>query len=181
MKRPLQLLMALCLAGSLLLGGFAGLSPLLHVWLEHGGHGLAHVHHGPATATARSVENSAPVTSPSPSARHLRIAIRPAAERAHRFQLPSVSFAKLWHRWLQEPGAHGEAPEDSAPRPDPGHHHDSLAQTLAGGLLDVASAEHAVPGVALREFQLPAAAHDILRSGVFDPHSSERGPPAFPG
>lgn len=134
MRRQSQPVIALFLTGALLLGGVAGFSPLLHVWLEHGGRGPAHVHlshHAPA-----GVEETVAESFHGPAAEPIRIAVPPAAVRAHTKSLPSFALARFWLGKFLHHLTEGAAPETEPP-PE-AHHHDSLAQTLIHGLIVLA-------------------------------------------
>jgi hypothetical protein len=176
MFRRLKPLFALVLTGALLLGSVAGFSPLLHVWLEHGGRGPAHVHlPGSAPTAAETVTDSfaGPATEP------IRIAVQPAAVRAHQLTLPSFALAKFWllkflHDFSAGPASENETTADA-------HQHDSLAQTLLNGLIVLAIVSVlwlATAGLSLR---LPPARDGFGLNPVLTLLLPERAPPVGRG
>lgn len=165
--------LALCLLG----GGAVELSPVLHHWIEHGGHGTVHSH-----ANAQFVgANEKPghrhgdglphehATEPLPSSGFFTHAHEP-------FGLPKISLGKLWNaaaHLLETTSSRDAAPSEN----DPGHHHNSIFQLLAAGLIDQAPVPLPLPlaphAIAVN---LPAADERIVIKG-WDAQSASRGPP----
>lgn len=177
MRRTSQQLLALFLTGALLLGGVAGFSPLLHVWLEHGGRGPAHVHlshHAPVAVEETVAESFA-----GPAAEPIRVAVQPAAVRAHTKSLPSFALARFWLGKFLHHLTENAAPETEAP--SGAHHHDSLAQTLLHGLIVLAVVVVlwlAAPGISQLR---PAPTNNLRLNPVLALLLPERAPPVALG
>ena len=186
LKAGLQKLIAAYLAASLVLAGVVGLSPALHALLEHGGKGAPHVHgrfesahknsathrhadgeehsHGPSEISRASDNNhAAGIFVHSPDA----------------FPGADVLVARLWQRvqgWLvqQEPSP---ASSDAGGE----HHHDSLASSLTGGLVDYAdpavSCDSEPAAVVLRS----SPSSDRVHAFDWEARFAPRGPPVVQG
>jgi hypothetical protein len=160
--RRLRQVLAVYLAVTFVLAGAAGLNPLLHQWLEHGGRDPAHVHHGAGAAQQVRVQG--------------RLA------RGHApFTLPKVS--AQWLRQLAHRLAHAaeESREPAAPTDAPGHEHHSLAQTLASGLVEapalVELSLSVAPGTLRDATRVPARAS----ARELDRQTAGRAPPTALG
>lgn len=185
-KLGLRQFIAAYLAACLMLAGAVGLSPALHTLVEHGGRGNAHVHgrfdfdpaHSSSHRHADGEEHShAPTEIPTGSGdgRSARIFVHsPDA-----FPGADVLVVRLWQR-VQDWLAQQESPPAS---PDAGgeHHHDSLASSLAGGLIDqadpVVCCDSEPNSVTLRDSPSSDRVHAFDRENRFSP----RGPPVTPG
>jgi hypothetical protein len=184
-KAGLRQIIAAYLAACLVLAGMVGLSPSLHVLLEHGGDGPAHVHGRKAQVRPSSLvaqpreQSSARVSHP-----HADVSSRAGSTTL--FVHSSTTFpavdelvARFWHRlhhWLEH--------ESSAPVPRnaaPEHRHDSLASLLAeGGVEPANTLIHCVEaGCSFSRCLLTAP--ERLRGFDRDLQSSPRAPPASQG
>lgn len=182
MKRMQQLIscyVVLCLA----LAGAVGISPLLHQRIEHGGHGPAHIHARGMAAVPVAVHshdhgNGAGHVHP---ADHATEPSRPAGTFVHRHRpqtLAAFQLSRFWRALGQLFPSKAQSPSQSSPE-DPGHTHDSLAQLLAGGLV-----EHACDApplecdpVSFPNRFLPAKV--LLLNCAWDAQTASRGPPFF--
>ena len=127
--------LALCLP----LAGTVGLSPVLHRLLEHGNQGPAHIHSGifpNSSAGTDSLTHThgrvAHRHQPHPPASNDHLARQRPFTHPHQFRLPTIHLVGLWHalsQFLAHPRS-SPAPENSD------HHHHSLPQLLAGGLIE---------------------------------------------
>jgi len=135
-KRCQQILscyLALCVA----LASAIGLSPELHVWLEHGGHGQTHTHAG-AGGKAHAHTHARPRSQSSSTA------FLPASQKAEiffaeayrPFTLPGFDLKTVYAgigRWFAHAWSHAtEAPA----KDDSDHDHHSLPQLLMAGLIE---------------------------------------------
>lgn len=141
MKRWQQLL-SFCLVLCVALAGAVGLSPALHVFVEHGGHGASHTHLG-AGGVAYSHEDVCP---PEPGV--FRTVVPPAAASQSAklflaeskpltlFGLQPQDMVHAFGRLIAKALAHLPA----APSPgNAGHTHHSLAQMLINGVVEGAA------------------------------------------
>lgn len=184
-KTGLRQIIAAYLVACLVLAAMAGVSPSLHVLLEHGGLGKGHVHgrkanplpaHASASvpAEAHAHEHShphGPVVLPTKNNVfvHQRGTLPPVDEVA-------VLIWNLVRGWLEQPN-----PAPASPDPASAHHHDSLASLLAEGLVEhpaPVSVCAATPGGFC--YRLPSWVTRIVALDR-DPHSSPRAPPVSPG
>ena len=166
---------ALCLA----LAGFVGTSPTLHRLIEHGGRGVAHVHfHGTDGMIVLGHRHDQPAV----DTQERRAAATQSVSRTlfvHSHQpaaVPAIQLDRLWHAL-----GHLLAPEGEDPAPDtsedPAHHHDSLAQTLAGGLIEQSLDSPQLIGLPLATlFDLRPFAPPSL-DVRWDSQTASRGPP----
>jgi hypothetical protein len=161
-------LTALFLSASFVVSGFAGLSPLLHVLLEHGGRGPLHVHHHNAPIKARSGFSPAAV-------KGIRVSVRPAPLSARLMKLPQALLGGMWHNLLHALADDETGGPVSAPA---AHHHDSLAQSLASGGVTVALTGMPVLGAPVRAVLYVLSSDAVRTAGEFQSHRFGRGPPA---
>lgn len=147
MTKRFQQLISCLLALGLVLAGWVAFSPALHVAIEHGGRGPAHVHFHDSRLTSlnRAGEDCDDVR---PPGRHDLPDVGspvslPVFRSTHRpFVLPNFSVRAAWDALvrltgLDAIGGSGDAlPEPAAPIPT--HDHHSLAQTLADGCVESA-------------------------------------------
>jgi hypothetical protein len=133
-KRAEQLVawyLALCLA----LAGVVGLSPALHRLIEHGGHGPAHIHAAGAQrelshhhGEGHSHEHFVPSSS---------IAVQKLKHQfthRHEFTLATLPVRALLQ--LASELLASDAADSNSKEKAPSHHHDSLSQLVASGLID---------------------------------------------
>lgn len=184
-KRFRQLISSL-LALGLVLAGWVAFSPALHVAIEHGGRGLAHVHfHGSALSRlnrAGETHNGVGVR-----ARYglpdagIPVSVRVFRSTHRPFAPPNFSVRAIWDALvrLTEPdalgGRGGTSPEPAAPTPS--HDHHSLAQTLADGCLE--SSFHPVfQKLGFDRMELaPPTWHGAMLERFFDAQTAGRAPP----
>jgi len=164
----LKQLIALCLSASFVVSGFAGLSPLLHVLIEHGGRGPLHVHHHNAPIKARSSFVPA-------SAKGIRVSVRPATLSTRLMKLPQALLGGVWHNLIHALADDETGTPVSAPAT---HHHDSLAQSLASGGVAVALGGMPVIGAPARAVLYVLSSDAFRTAGEFQSHRFGRGPPA---
>lgn len=186
LKSGFRQFIAAYLAVCLVLAGAVGLSPALHTLVEHGGKGTPHVHgrfdcaHAqPASHRHADGEVHSHVPSEIPTGSGSNRGARIFVHSSGAFPGADVLVARLWQRvqdWL--------AQQNSSPAsPDAGgeHHHDSLASSLAGGLIDqadpVVCCDSEPNAVALLCSPSSDRVHAFDRENRFSP----RGPPVIPG
>jgi len=174
--------LALCLA----LAGAVGVSPVLHHLIEHGGKGPAHTHtRGPVNgaSTAHSHDHSHhnfqtgqshshELERSSDSSRSKALSVQPHQP----FTFSRIPFDELWQSFCQ---FFIKAAEESPGTADdqPGHEHQSLAQLLAAGLIDLSASLPPITGFsASLGFFLPST-QDPLLPGSWDVQTASRGPP----
>jgi hypothetical protein len=174
----LRQFVAVYLAVVLAVAGATGLSPLLHQLIEHGGHGVPHLHHGNSRALA--VERDNPEASGAQRG-VVRVRLKGSATQGHQpFTLPKASLLWLHHlsHWLVD-HTKESVPDDSSDAS--GHQHHSLAQTLASGLIEApASAELSLsvaPGILRDNPRVP----DRVSAHELDRQTAGRAPPASRG
>lgn len=187
MKLGLRQFIAAYIAACLLLAGVAGLSPELHNLIEHGGKGSPHVHGWidspqPTAASHRHADGEEHFHAPTDAAPASGdgTSSRLFVHSSDAFPGADVLVARFWQRlqdWLSQ--------QESTPAaPDAGneHHHDSLASSLTGGLVDqsdpVVSFEILVLVTVSLRFS-PSA--DRVHPFDLEPRFAPRGPPAQQG
>ena len=108
------------LAFTIVAAGVVGLSPLLHTWIEHGGHGPHHSHLKPLRHAPKAPQ---------------RVLARKAfAHSIKPFTIPGLGrFQAALSNCLQRLASKSRPATDGEPE----HEHHSLAQLLANGLIDV--------------------------------------------
>jgi hypothetical protein len=159
--------LALCVAA----GGLVAISPVLHHWIEHGGHGPAHTHFKTRTETRGPKGNS----HKQPTGGRTRL-----IHTHEGFKLP---FAKVLSALLRPIGSLFVASSDSDSRPSPdneNHEHHSLPQLLASGSIELCNS-FAEVGSFLNSSALRSHIPDVpLLEFRWDAQSASRGPPAPP-
>lgn len=149
-----QKLISCYLALSLALAGAVAISPALHLWVEHAGHGPAHAHYGKRT----------------PETPRKQV----FAHSYKGFTLPKVDLREVWHmvgHFLASEPAH--SPADS----EPGHEHHSLSQLLASGLLEQTSDAPSLEVTFFVSIPGAALADEPLLDSRWDAQTATRGPP----
>lgn len=178
MRRLPQLtswLLVLCL----LLAGAVGLSPVLHSWVEHGGQGRAHSHQGGVALAATGGHTHAD------GSRHDQSRLlRPDFPRGV-FVWCDTSVAaeklNLSHIWQSLGHFFAPRPDDSSDSPEknhPGHGHHSLAQSLAGGLIEFAADLPVLSGVEARFIFSSFPPKSPFLAEAWNAQTAGRGPPA---
>ncbi|MBL9166106.1 MAG: hypothetical protein JNN07_00025 [Verrucomicrobiales bacterium] len=177
MTKRFQQLISCLLALGLVLAGWVAFSPALHVLIEHGGHGPAHVHfHGSALSRLHQADETRNLPDPDISVSG------PVFRSTHRpFALPNFSVRAAWDALARltaadAVGGPGETSPDPV-APAPSHDHHSLAQTLADGCLE--SSFHPVfqkLGFDRLELTLPTW-HGAMLERFFDAQAAGRAPP----
>lgn len=172
-------LLAAYLAVCLALAGLVGISPALHVLVEHGGNGPSHVHRAELQQSARKTSGTlhehgesghthSHPPAPEPDT-HLFVHSSGALPRV------DVLASTFWHHvheWLR----HRDSASSQQSAGD--HHHDSLASLLVSGLIDGASTDvDSVVYLHAREFCV-APLVTIPRGCDWDAQSAPRGPPS---
>jgi hypothetical protein len=126
-----QQLLSCCLAFCVAFAGAVGLSPTLHVQVEHGGHGHAHSHAGFHKGAGIAAEHPREA-----SRSNMRLA-RLFAEKYPQPKLFGLDLREIY-RAVGSRIARALQPREDAPN-DPagdGHAHDSLAQMLLSGAVE---------------------------------------------
>ena len=177
MKRWQQLLscyLVLCVA----FAGAVGISPQLHLWFEHDGHGTAHTHSGGSQAFASERSHAHPhahlpsatfkVASPS------RLVAADHSPALFGFKL--IDVYRIAGQWLAQAAEH--LPVESS-SDAPKHTHHSLAQMLSSGAVEFLAV---VPPL-VREptvfiFFSAEISIAVSESG-FDPQTASRAPPSL--
>lgn len=201
MKKRLAQLVSCYLALCLVFGGAVALSPILHVWIEHGGKAGPHTHlimqhevaavsqpqevhpgHADAPGLAHILSHALELSHPpSPSSASTQAHANGLfAHNYEPFRPPNLSALRhSLHAVFHLLG--GRAPAASEPSPSgdgPGHQHHSLPQLLAGGLveqhLDLPLLQPVPVSLTLRA--LPA--HTPLLVNDWDAQTASRGPPS---
>jgi hypothetical protein len=199
MKKRLAQLVTCYLALCLVFGGAVALSPILHVWIEHGGKAGPHTHlilqpeiaavahpqeihpsHADAPGFAHALSHAFGLShAPSPSS----VSTQASADGLfvhdyEPFRPPNLAALRhSLHVVFHLLG--GRAPPASEPSGDrPGHQHHSLPQLLAGGLVEQFLNLPLLPPapVSLTLRALPA--HTPLRVNDWDAQTASRGPPS---
>jgi hypothetical protein len=187
-SQPLQQLIAAYVALCLAFAGAVGMNPTLHHWVEHGGHGPEHTHYGVRgggldmahahEAGVRHVHAPGRVHAhgqDQPARRPIRQGLFAHSIRA--FETPEL--LNRVGRFIRDVLCGSASPRDSAPDQDGhGHEHHSLAQSLAGGLVEtnvdapLLQANETIVGFV----SLPPEA--LLLADQWDAQSASRAPPA---
>ena len=157
MTKRVQQLIAACLALGLMGAGCLVFSPTLHVLLEHGGRGPAHL--------------------------HLVGSVSSRFQSAHRpFRFPSFPIrqpkTKVAHALVIEKNQERPIGKSESPSPVPApHEHHSLVSTLAAGGLE-SPLEFSYSTFRLTPFEPPQpSCHTVLPQAPFDLQSAGRAPP----
>ncbi len=135
-------LTCLYLACCLGLAGAAGISPSFHRLIEHGGRGAPHTHFGVSSSAVESSPSTDPGSGAFPW--HSSSFLLSEVHQFNRLVVPedgldqrssprSLRPKQDLHNFLEADPAGKPTPSDQAPR----HHHDSLPQRIASGLLDL--------------------------------------------
>jgi hypothetical protein len=185
MRRCRQLI-SLYLTSCLAFGGTVGLSPDLHRLIEHGNRGPAHTHHvsGATALLAKSDEHKAAHTRPH-SHPHAHPQAGPSYGQEpfthdHAFGLPMVLVSRVLHAigglFLNDESVSSES--SSSPE-NPEHHHDSLPQLLASGLIEqFLEAPSLVCALILVPFVSSASEGSVLTHD-WDAQTASRAPPSI--
>jgi hypothetical protein len=188
-NQPLQQLIAAYLALCLAFAGAVGMNPTLHHWVEHGGHGPEHTHSGvwgggldiadAYEAGVRHVHAPGRVHAhgqDQPARRPIRQGLFAHSIRA--FETPEL--LNRVGRFIRDVLCGSASPCDSAPDQDGhGHEHHSLAQSLAGGLVE-SNADVPLPPAneaIVRFISLPPDA--LWLTDRWDAQTASRGPPVW--
>lgn len=173
------------------LAGLIAISPTLHVAVEHAGAGPAHSHQGAlavaTTAADRLHGHSHRQVTKQANSREEEIprvhARRPEffVSNHGSFSISRFSVLRLWQAFIgfrekTLPGAKdssGAAPSDNTPD----HQHDSLAQLLAGGLIEQSVDPTLLPCVFVCGGFLSPPLQELLLVRRFDAQTAGRAPP----
>ena len=188
MKRLSQIIsayVALCLA----LAGLVGVSPTLHLWIEHGGQGTPHLHnrgiansefpqsvnyHRHADGSSHDIDHRHP-EGPGLGRGVSHLGFLPT----HRpFAMPTVPLARMGRALLRVLcGELTHSSDSSSPLNQPGHHHHGLAQLLSHGLVELVMdiPPLSYPPVSFALQALPADA--FLPDSKWEAQTASRGPP----
>ena len=177
MKRWQQLLsfyLVLCVA----FAGAVGISPVLHVMLEHGGEGHAHSHAGFQNGGNIAGEHAHPhphIEAPSSSDDAL---VRLLAEKCPPSKLFGVTLEDVYRAigdWIAQAFEHLPGTPDGE---GTGHTHHSLSQMLLGGtvegVLDVPPLVFAPTAIAFS----PSSSSASFVASEFEAQTASRAPPA---
>ena len=174
MKRGQQLLsfyLALCVA----FAGAVGISPVLHVMVEHGGHGHTHSHAGLKNGNAIA-EHAHPHPHPVPEsqpAKSARIALPDHSPKLFGFHLSDVYRAV--GGWIA--GAVDPLPVTPVDENGSSHTHHSLAQMLLSGTVEgVADVPPLVCAPSVFTLS-PESSRSSFVASLFDAQTASRGPP----
>jgi hypothetical protein len=170
MRQLVSCYLTLCLLG----GGTVALNPVLHLWIEHGGHGPMHYHAGGAIHAAHPQPQR---HAEGPNCDPALVQPPPAGRFVHAgepFGLPKIAL-RLWHALAD---LFVTASSDDTPAENgPAHNHDSIFQLLAAGLVEPSTCAPGLPrapGLTARAFAT-ADTRDIIKD--WDAQSASRAPP----
>lgn len=183
-KTGLRQIITVYVVACLVLAAMAGVSPSLHVLLEHGGLGAAHVHGRKANRLPAHAHANVPAEAHAQGHPHTHSSALPAKNSLFVHEVgafPSVDelAVLIWnrvHAWLEHSN-----PAPVPPDPASEHRHDSLTSLMSEGAI-----EHAAPAslcVAMSGgfcYRLPALVTRTVAID-WDPQSSPRAPPVSPG
>lgn len=188
-KRSQQLISCL-LALGLTLAGWVAISPELHLAIEHGGQGPAHIH--AAGSSLRAFPTSAhphhhphdhrdaPPRVPERFARAGQDA--PRFVSTHRpFELPTFSVRELLRflEWLDDRSQNPEDPGSKPTPSGPGHEHHSLPQTLASGCLELSLGLSFARVETIVWSDVGPTSTQPYFPRIFDSQTAGRAPPRF--
>ena len=182
MKKRLAQWVSCYLALSLALGGAVALSPMLHVWMEHGGTATWHTH---LNGWSEIAANFHPPVGDHSHAGELMIALTPKRRNGlfehsyEPFQLPNLSALRhSLHAVLHWLGGRVPTAREPSPSGDrPGHQHHSLPQLLAGGAVDQPLDLPLLPLAPVSVTHRALPTHTPLLVGDWDAQMASRGPP----
>lgn len=175
MSRILQPILGCYLVLCLALAGAVGTSPLLHQWLEHGGQGQAHVHHGGPSGGHYHHDESQPHTHPHPHP-------TPAPQNSLKdrlvhhggaFGLPNLQgLCRMVGLFL---------PLRSVPDSEPGsgHEHHSLPQLMAAGLAEHVEPPSLTAFFFLGHYQRVMNEDSSSKTSPWNAQACPRGPPSI--
>ncbi|HXG49605.1 MAG TPA: hypothetical protein VNO52_18435 [Methylomirabilota bacterium] len=180
-----QSLIATWLILTLATAGVVGISPILHHWVEHGGQGAPHVHRGTVgwhSHHTRAVFQTPPSgnahshSHPHSTLPKAGAATVPFTHNHAPFELPHIDL-DLLREWLARLFQKASDAPLGEPGNNPDHHHDSVFQLVAGGLIDRActSATLAVP--LLLEARPPTTCDGRLVLPAWEGQYASRAPP----
>ena len=165
--------LALCLA----FAGLVGVNPALHRLVEHGGQGPAHTH-------PRGLAHTVPDAGwhdhgDGQAHRHAAPDLPARSLFSHKYTPTGEPLLSLRGLWGALKAVAGTSPSSNQPQPagDEGHHHHSLAQLLASGLIDQHLDAPVLTGPPISFVVVCCFADSPLLIPDWDAQSASRGPP----